>query len=240
MTVAELREALDTVGLGEAFGGADLGPVARTSSVRRFAAGDVLWRAGTDSRGLYGVLEGRIRVVRARAGRQHLVHVSRPGETMGEVALFGGGAYPATAIAAETSACLVVPRDVLVGLVTRDASLAHALLERMAHRTNHLVDRLEAQTLGPVRARLAASLIGLADDAGGEVARIGESQTTWAEALGTVREVLARELRVLREAGLVEKVDARTYRIVDASGLEAIACGRPAAVPYAQRSTDRE
>ena len=72
-----------------------------------FVSGTVLWTAGASSRGLYIVLEGRIRIVDTTDGRQHLVHTVRQGETMGEVVLFSGGGYPATAIAAGAARCLV-------------------------------------------------------------------------------------------------------------------------------------
>ena len=46
---------------------------------------------------LYDVLlQGRVRAVRVRDGRETVLHRSGPGATLGEVPLFDGGDYPAT------------------------------------------------------------------------------------------------------------------------------------------------
>ncbi|MDF1505904.1 cyclic nucleotide-binding domain-containing protein, partial [Roseisolibacter sp. H3M3-2] len=104
---------------------------------RRFAAGAVLYLAGTPARGLYLVLEGRVRVLRAGAGRPHVLHVEGPGGALGEVPVFEGldGAappYPATAVAAEPTRCLVVSRAAVRAAVRAHPELALALLERLA------------------------------------------------------------------------------------------------------------
>lgn len=74
-------------------------------SVRTLAPGEVLWTAGGQPKALLVVLEGTIRVVRSRGGRQHVVHTEQPGGTLGDVALFAETPYPATAIAATRARC---------------------------------------------------------------------------------------------------------------------------------------
>ena len=221
-----LRRGLERAGLAAAIGPAAAERLERAASIRRFVRGELLWRAGTPSRGLYIVLEGSIRVLSARRGRQHLVHVAGPGATMGEAALFGSGAYPATAIASEDGSCLVLLPDALVAEVGTNAALAAALLRRVSLRVEHLVERLEARTLSPVRERIAAALVGSVTEGGADVADVGASQAEWAEDLGTVREVLARELRRFKDEGVIEDAGRRRYRVLDVDRLEAIALGR--------------
>ena len=86
-----------------------------------------------------------------------------------------------------------------------------------------LVERLRSQTLGDVRSRLAASLLGQATHAGGTVADVRSSQSEWAEDLGTVREALARELKAFKDAGLIEQLGRGRYRILQAEELESLA-----------------
>src|SRR5207253_2042955 len=98
---------------------ADASPGARAvlaagSVERRFAAGAVQFTAGSPARGLVILLEGRVRVLRATAeGRQHVIHTEGPGGTLGEVPLYTGGGYPATAVAIEPVRCVVIGRAVL-------------------------------------------------------------------------------------------------------------------------------
>jgi CRP/FNR family transcriptional regulator len=193
--------------------------IADRSVERRFTTGDIIFRAGEAAAGLMVVLEGKVRVMRRAGDRAQIVHVERVGGTLGEVPMFGGGAYPATAVAAEPTVCAVIARDVLVAAVKTNPESAFVLLERMAHRVRELVERLDRTALRPVSARLAEFLIARADARGRATIAIGMTQQQLAEELGTVREVIVRELQALRAAGLVRSLGNGRFDIVDAPAL---------------------
>lgn len=206
--------------------------VASAGVVRRFAPGEALWGAGSDTRGLYVVLHGRVRVVRAPNGRQHAVHEEGPGGTLGEVPLFAGGRYPASAVAAEPTSCLVLDRAALARAVAADPELAFRLLGRLAERVRLLVDRLDRRTAHPVERRLAAFVLvryHQARAAGHTSFALGATQAEAAEELGTVREVLVRALRALRAAGTIKTVARGRYEVVDERALRQLA--EPTAPP---------
>jgi CRP-like cAMP-binding protein len=74
-----------------------------------------------------------------------------------------------------------------------------------------------------VSARLAGYLLKRRERAGRDPFTLGGSHTAVAEELGTVREVLGRSLRALRDRGLIT-VDAKGgILIVDQAGLRAVA-----------------
>ena len=233
MNTETLSAALSPLGLESLLTQEDFDSIVQVAAIRRCGRGEVLWSAGTASRGLYIVLRGEVRVVSARDGRQHLVHVSGPGATMGEVPLFGSLPYPATAIVSRESECLVLPSDEIRALVQRNGAVASWFLHRLSQRVGNLVARLEGQTLGGVRMRLAASLIGLGAQSVAAVVTLPRPRTEWAEDLGTVREVLSRELRAFEAEGLVERLGPRSLRLVDERRLEEIALGA------VRRNTDR-
>lgn len=131
----------------------------RAAVVRSAPAGTTLFSAGTPARGLILILRGTVRVVGERQGRQHLVHQSGPGETLGEVPLFAGGGYPATAIAHADCSYAIFPPEALAGVVQRDAQVALLLLGRLARRVRDLVSRLERNTAWSVESRLAEILL---------------------------------------------------------------------------------
>lgn len=190
---------------------------------RSYLAGEVLFTAGTTPDGLLVVLAGRVRIVRGRGGRQHLVHEEGPGGALGEVPLFSGGGYPATAIAAEPTRCLFLPHDALRRVVLGHPELALLFLGRLAERTRLLVDRVDALAGQDVPGRLARLLLAREREAGPGPFTLGQTQNETAEALGTVREVLVRALRQLRQKGLIETVGRGRYRIRDAGALAALA-----------------
>lgn len=189
---------------------------------RRFAAEEVLWRRGDEPRGLLLVLEGGVRVVRGSVGRQYVLHREGPGGTLGEVPLFGGGTYPATVIAEEPTECLVLSLRAIEAAVARDPRLASLLLGRLSGRVRELASRLDRVTTQPVARRLAAYLLRRHEHSRGAFL-LGESQTKVAEDLGTVREVVVRELRALVAAGVIRRVGTGKYSVSDERALRATA-----------------
>jgi CRP/FNR family transcriptional regulator len=181
---------------------------------RRFDADEVLFIAGSPSRGLFVVLEGSVRVVRSRDGRQHVIHLEGPGGTLGEVPLFAGGGYPATAIAATPVRCAVIARDTLETMMHDDARLAWRLLERLARRVRGLVARVDALATQDVASRLATHLLARTESVGGRLeTTLGGTQAALAEELGTVREVVVRHLGALTDAGVLRRLAPRRYEV---------------------------
>jgi CRP/FNR family transcriptional regulator, dissimilatory nitrate respiration regulator len=197
--------------------------LARRCVLREFAAGDVLYSAGSEASAIYAVVQGRIRVVRGGGGRQHVVHDERDGGMLGEVPLFSGSCYPATAIAAERTTCVVLAADAARAAITRHPELAWVFLERLASRVRHLVDRLDRQTARSVVARLAEYL--LARPRTGRTVSLGATQAQVAEELGTVREVIVRSLRELRDANAIRTLPRQRIELVNVARLSAIADG---------------
>ena len=165
------------------------------------------------------------------------MHVEKAGGTLGEVPVFSGGGYPATAFAAEPTVCVLIARDVLLAAVKANPESAFVLLERLAQRVRELVDRLDRTALRPVSARLAEFLVARADARGRAAVSLGMTQQQLAEELGTVREVIVRELQALRAAGLVRSIGVGRFEIVDAPALRARAGDGPTAGQKAKVQT---
>jgi len=214
-------DRLKAVSFFAAFPRSALRIIADRAIERRFATGDILFRAGEAAAGLLVVLEGKVRVVRTAADRAQVVHVERAGGTLGEVPVFSGGGYPATAFAAEPTVCALVGRDVLLAAVKTNPETAFVLLERLSLRVRELVERLDRASLRPVSARLAEYLVARADARRRAVIAIGMTQQQLAEELGTVREVVVRELHALRTSGLLRALGSGRFEIVDATALRA-------------------
>jgi len=191
----------------------------------KYPADKVLFNAGDRPHGLLVIVTGRVRVLRAREGRQHLVHEESPGGTLGDIPMFSGGTYPATAIAAEPTVCLLLPAEAMRATMRSDPGLAFSLLERLAVRTRALVERVDRLAGQDVKGRLAALLLERHRAAGQPAEFSPGPQGQLAEELGTVREVLVRALRDLRDQRLIEAVKGRRgyYRIQDYQALRQLA-----------------
>jgi CRP/FNR family transcriptional regulator len=181
-----------------------------------------MFLAGSEPRGWFVVVEGEVRVVRGGAGRQHVVHVERSGGTLGEVPLFARGLYPATGIAAEPTICFVFAREALHDAIRSNPEVAFLLLERLALRVRTLVDRLDDRSVRSVQSRLAEFLASRHAAGSGGMVSIGMTQRDLAEELGTVREVVSRELRVLCERKLIAARGGGRYAVLDPEGLRRV------------------
>ncbi len=199
--------------------------LAARSAQRTYEAGETLFAAGADARGLYVLVRGRVRVVRETAGRRHVLHEERPGGTLGEVPLFEGGGYPATAIAAEPTTCLVVGRDAIAAAMRADPELAWRFLGRLATRVRTLVERVDGLAARSVPQRLAALLVARHEGSTGAsgAVTLGGTQQEVAEELGTVREVVVRAVRALCASGAIESLGGGRYRVRDAERLRELA-----------------
>jgi CRP-like cAMP-binding protein len=209
---------------------AALSPAARrvlsAAPRRRFHAGETLWTAGGDARGLLVVMSGRVRIVRAPHGRQYAIHTEGAGATLGEVPFFAGGGYPATAIATEPTTCLVLDRATVTRAIAADPELAFHWLGRLAERVRTVIQRLDRQTASTVEQRLATLLLARHSATRGTPFALAATQAEAAEELGTVREVLVRALRRFRESRLVDSPARGRYRVLDVARLKRLEGGR--------------
>ncbi|HUG28618.1 MAG TPA: Crp/Fnr family transcriptional regulator, partial [Gemmatimonadales bacterium] len=193
--------------------------------LRRWTARQVIFRRGDPAYGIVLLLAGKVRVVREREGRRQVLHIEEAGGTLGEVPLFDQGAMPATAVAADLTEGVVLSPELVATVVGRDSAMAQAFLRRMAARVRTMADQLERLTLHGVGMRLAAALLERARRSPGHPISFGMSQEQLAEELGTVREVLVRELRGLVQAGVLEALGSGRYALQQPAALSRIAAG---------------
>jgi len=166
-------------------------------------AGGTVYRDEEIGRALV-VLHGLLRLyMRAPDGREVTIRYMRPGEIVG-LALVIGGPAPVS-IQAVTGASLVALRiDVLRALLATDPAVARACAEELARELFRAFEEIAGGSFLSVRQRVARQLLALAvhADDGTLLARV--SQQELADAIASGREVVARALRELRQAGLVE------------------------------------
>ena len=202
----------------------DVGPCVVPALARRaigvtYPAGAVLFLAGAEPRGWFVVIEGLVRVVRGSGSRQHVVHTEGPGGTLGEVPLILGETHPATGIAVEPTRCALFDRAALESAIAECPEIAFLVTRRLAMRVRALVARLDERSSKSVRARLIDFLLERAAATKRKSVSVGMTQQQLAEELGTVREVVSREMRRLVREELILPLGGGRYRILDGGGL---------------------
>ena len=176
----------------------------------KVAAGSVAHRALEADQYLQLVITGVIRVfVTAPDGRTMTIRYCRSGELLGAMSLFSDEfSEPATKQALVDTQLLTLSPPTVRALAQRDLRVARALLIELSERARNFVNEIPGTAFATVRQRVARQLLDLASthqqdsDPNGELA-VRITQQDLAEAVGTVREVVVRTLRQLRDAGVV-------------------------------------
>jgi CRP/FNR family transcriptional regulator len=180
----------------------------------KFSTGTVMFLAGSAPRGWYIILEGCVRVVRGNGARQHVIHTETAGGTRAEVPMFGGTTHPATGIAAEPTRCAIFDRQALEAAMRECPEIGFLINRRLALRVKRLVDRLDERSRS-VATRLAEFLLLRAETSPSGRFSIGMTQQALAEELGTVREVVSREIRSLVKAGMIKRLGGGRFELRD-------------------------
>lgn len=203
--------------------GATLERVAAAAQPRRFHKGAMLYRAGDAADGLYVILSGRVHVSRATRDRVELLHTESVGGVLGEIPVFGGGPFPATATALEPTQCAHIPVDAVRRLLHDDSAFASFALAGLAQRARVLLQRIDELTAMTIGTRVAAHLLARTDGSLGEPFTLGMSQEAFAQELGTAREVVVRALRSLVDAGAITRAGRSRFVVRNLTILRAMA-----------------
>ncbi len=97
--------------------------------------------------------------------------------------------------------------------------MALKILAVVGGRLRHLVGLVESMTFGSVTQRLARLLLDASKMAGSESFVLPVTHQELASRLGTVREVVSRNLARFRAAGLI-RIQGQQVEILDLEGLE--------------------
>ncbi|MFP3915976.1 MAG: Crp/Fnr family transcriptional regulator [Actinomycetota bacterium] len=177
-----------------------------TGSVLSVPAGATLHREGDNAAHLQLVVSGLLRVyVTALDGRTLTVRYCRRGSILGAVSLFTTPfSMPASVKAVTDAEVLSMSAPAIREAAERDVALARALIDELSDRVMSFIAEIPTSAFTTVRQRVARHLLDLASTAQrGRVLTASISQQELADAVGSVREVVVRALRELREEGQV-------------------------------------
>ena len=181
-------------------------------------ADTTFYREGGPPR-VFLMISGLVRLFLTRSGREVTVRYCRPPDVIGTALAVEGPLEVFAQTIAPTTLHGIDVRE-LDEAAHRDAAVAFALAEELSHRLDETLEQIAINAFGSVKQRVATHLLDLASSAGRSDARLaaGVSQQELADAVGSVREVVARALRDFRVAGLVATSTDEVV-ILDAIGL---------------------
>ena len=160
----------------------------------------------------------------SRDGRQATIRYARHGQVVGLPAAISGGS-PVGAEAVIDSEVSMLNVKVVQRLARSDPRVAWLFAQQVAAITYETIDVLGGSLFGTVRQSVCRHLLDLAVTDGSRLVVAVDVQEL-ADAVGTVREVVSRSIRQLREEGLIAR-DGHRLVIVDPERLHLAGLGRP-------------
>jgi CRP/FNR family transcriptional regulator, cyclic AMP receptor protein len=192
-----------------------------------FSEGELLFSEGEPCNGLHIIARGKVRIFKTSInGREQVLAVNVPGESVAELPVFDGGAFPASAMAIEDAEIAFISRRDFHAFCIEHPEVALKVLSVVGARLRRLVGIIEELSFTTIRHRLISVLVKLAQTEGaktdaGIAFQLPGSHQELANQLGTVRELISRNLMRLQAEGLLD-VDARQIVVKDLSKLSAL------------------
>jgi CRP/FNR family transcriptional regulator len=192
---------------------------------RKFASGELIFSEDEACAGLYVIESGNVRIFKSSAGgREQVLSIDGPGGSIAELPVFDGGSYPASAQAITPATLLFFSTQDFRALCLQHPEVALKVLRVVGGRLRRLVGIIEELSFTTVRHRLTALLVRLAKSKGSR----GEDGISFvlpvnnaelAAQIGTVRELVSRNMSRLQSEGLIE-LDGRNVIVPNLKKLE--------------------
>lgn len=206
MSLAKLRRV---VPLFAGFGPSDFESLEKCLVRRRYPAGQTLFHMGDEGGSLHFIERGRVKVtILSSSGEELILAILGGGNLLGELSLFDGKPRSATAQALEDTETLCLHREDLLALMRGRFDVVEKILVVLAGRIRDTDTLLADKHFLGITARLAKKILDLGDTFGireGGQVRIGVkiTQKDLASMIGATRESINKQLKALRDQGLV-------------------------------------
>jgi CRP-like cAMP-binding protein len=204
--------------------------VAAVATVRRYGRGDTIFEQGTPADAFYTIAAGRVKIVRMMpSGKDIILEVFGRGDPVGALATYDNRPFPASAVALEDTACLVIPRPVFFRLLEEHPSLVRGLLAGLTVRLIELTNRLADLSGTRIESRFARLFLKLAGEMGrpergGTFVPLPLSRQELADMTGTTIETCIRIMsRWSKDQVVLTEKDG--FVVLDRGALESLTGG---------------
>ena len=218
--VQESVALLSKIGLFSALSEAELRAVSARAFRKSYAPGEYIFLEGQPCEGMFLITRGSVRIFKSSAsGREILLTMENAPASIAEIPVFDGGTYPASAAAADDVTAYFILKTDFQRLCRENPDLALKVLTIIGKRLRTLVTMLHQVTFGGIRQRLAQTLLDFEQQSGGSPFTLPETHHELALRLGSVREVISRNLGRFQAQQFI-RTQGREVTILNRDGLQ--------------------
>ena len=201
---AILKRSLIFSGLSDG----DLNGLSKLAVVHSFKAGEFIFWEGDEPARFYVVASGRVKVLKhSSLGKEFVVAFFGPGEIFGEVAVFEGRPYPASAQALSDTEVLEIGKDRFLAFLSGHPGVFLRIINVLGGRLRDAQNRLNALAGERAEQRVAKTLVMLSS-------KLGQSlpftRQEIADMSGTTIETTIRIMSRMRKGGIIRSHRGRT------------------------------
>jgi CRP-like cAMP-binding protein len=203
----------------------DVSPLAQKLVIRRFSPSQIIFHLGDPAGLLYIISAGKVKISHSTAdGQEAVLAILGAGDFFGELALLDDSPRSASAEAIEDTKTLTLHRDEFLNYLDNNPAFAHHVLNVLARRIRHLNSQISDIFFLDLPARLARTLLLLADQHGrsspnGITIEISLTQTDLAEMTGATRVSINKAIGRFRRENWV-RIDGREVTVLNRPALE--------------------
>lgn len=172
---------------------------------RLFKKKQVIYFEGDKGHGLFLVLKGRIKTVKASDGRELMTGVYAEEHYLGIQAVLANEPYGDTAIAMEDSILCLLPKEYIENLLNLYPDIARAFIKLLANDIKEKEEQLLQLAYFSVRKRMAEILLRLAGKGDDQKKTFKITREDLASMAGMAIETVSRTLADFKTEGLIEK-----------------------------------
>ncbi|MGR9086554.1 MAG: Crp/Fnr family transcriptional regulator [Gammaproteobacteria bacterium] len=188
--------------------------LAAKAKLLRFPRQAVILSEGDETRSLYIVLSGKVRVfTRDEKSKEVTLRVQESGSYFGELALLGDEPRSASVETLEMTVCAILSKEDFKRWLTGHPDVVIDLLSELSSKVRQLTDRVKQMALSNVYERTIKVLEEMADKEGNiSVIHDRPTQQELANMVGSSREMINKVMKELTKGGYVVIKD-KTLRI---------------------------
>jgi len=196
-------ETLKSVNYFAGLDSAELDSIKKYMTEKTVDKGELFLLEGEWSDYLYFLIGGLVKVYKTSDnGKEQILHIAPPGESLNDVSTFDGGSNQASMLAMTPVHLYGVRKEDLITLLHDHPMIYLNILKALAYRIRRDSNLVGELSSSQAMARLAKLLLG---KYAGEEATVGLwlTQQDIANMIGTCREVVNRSLKVMEEKGAI-------------------------------------
>lgn len=195
---------------------------------KKFKSGELVIGETDQIRAFYVVIAGQLKLYKSSAeGREQTLSLLGTGDPFGLCTAFATDFFPASAMAIEESAVLIIPGELMETIAKKESTLLLNIIQILSQRLKDSMMLIESLALKEIPERLSAFLLHALSKDAGEIKNKLEltiSHRELSKILGATPEALSRSLRKMSNDKILE-VDGRVISILNRKAVEKLAQG---------------